>query len=595
MSTAGPALTWRLLRDLRLTELAEAGDGWQQLSHRAGTDRGRVDRAMTARLRETQAGESAEAALGRLRRLSRNFHYLHTECGLVRSTLDALAADLAEPQRRLQDALRDAEERGFTVHEDGSVAYPAAPADSPVPGVGDTTAPGGTARGSLPLDPRRLAEAARHPLPFASANPHAARAQDIADRIADAVTTAASLDATFARTLDGLRAAEGLDVTGKTWEDVARDTADVRSAVGHHLVAAVPVDKSPADRLAWWEGLTDEQRREYLDIAPDLIGDVDGIPAAVRDEANRRYLPLLIEEMEEEGGQESKIEALRMIQDRLDEPSEPPMFLLDVDDKGNGRAIVSYGDPDTSRNVSAYVPGLGTKLDADFVTDTMKRAQDTAIGARRLDPSSAAIVWLGYEAPNAATVLSTGNATAGAPAYRAFMEGLDATNKNADPHLTAIGHSYGSLTVGTAARQSGGIPGVDEVILLGSPGVGVDRAEDLGVGREHVFVGSAENDPVTHLPTPVEFALGAVMTAGPVGALQASRVTDHLYFGRDPAAAGFGAQRFEVDDGPRMVADLGGFDAHSQYFTPELDRQSANNISRIVVGRPDQITREAYR
>ncbi|BAU86261.1 hypothetical protein SLA_5380 [Streptomyces laurentii] len=592
MSPAG-TLTWRLLRDLRLTELEQAGDGWQQLSHRADADRGRVDRAMTARLRETQAGESAEAALGRLRRLSRNFQYLHTECGLIRSTLDALAADLAEPQRRLKDALRDAEDLGFTVHEDGSVAYPAATADTPTPGLGADKAPGGTVRGGFPLAPDRLADLARHPFP--STNPHAARAQEIADRIAGAVTSAASIDATFAKTLDGLRAADGLDVTENTWKDVAHDTADVRTTVGHHLVAAIPVDESPAARRAWWEGLSDEQRREYLDIAPDLIGDVDGIPAAARDEANRRYLPLLIEEMEREGGQDSKLEALRMIQDKLGEPSEPPMLLLDIDDKGNGRAIVAYGDPDTSRNVSAYVPGLGTKLDAEFVTDTMQRAFDTAKGAREIDPSSASIIWLGYDAPGLGTVALTDSAEAGAPAFSEFMEGLDATNKNADPHLTAIGHSYGSLAVGTAARQSGGIPGADDIILLGSPGVGVDRAEDLGVSREHVFVGSAENDPVTHMPNIKEAAVGSAALASPVGALQASRVTDHLHFGQDPASAGFGAQRFKVDDGPRMIAELGFFDAHSQYFTPSLDQESADNIALVVGGQPERISREAYR
>lgn len=41
--------------------------------------------------------------------------------------------------------------------------------------------------------------------------------------------------------------------------------------------------------------------------------------------------------------------------------------------------------------------------------------------------------------------------------------------------------------------------------------------------------------------------------------------------------------------------ELGGFDAHSQYFTPELDPESANNIARVVAGRSGLITTEEYR
>nr|WP_308367495.1 alpha/beta hydrolase [Streptomyces sp. ISL-36] len=164
--------------------------------------------------------------------------------------------------------------------------------------------------------------------------------------------------------------------------------------------------------------------------------------------------------------------------------------------------------------------------------------------------------------------------------------------------MTAIGHSYGSLTVGTAAQRSGGVPGVDDVILLGSPGVGVDKAQGLGVGRDHVFVGAADNDPVTHLPSKDESALGMLM-GGPTGVLVARDLldwgNDDVYFGKDPASEAFGARRFKVDDGPRMVLEGGGFDAHSQYFTPELDPESANNIARIVAGKPDKITTEEHR
>lgn len=412
------------------------------------------------------------------------------------------------PQNQLRQALEDAASLNFTVHEDGSVSYPAVKVDD-LTGA-KQEAPGGSSTGStrLPLDPPGLGPPGQQSLypgypGFRPVNPNAEKAQDVADRIARAMRSAREIDARYAKTLNGLRAERGLDVTAATLKDVSRDTAAVRSAADMHLAEGVPKDKSPAERRKWWDGLTDEQRQEYLKIAPDLIGGLDGIPAVTRDEANRNYLPVLIEDLAQQGGGEArtKLDALRMIQDKLGEPSHPPMFLLGIGDEGNGRAIVSYGNPDASRHVAAYVPGLGTKLDGEFVDDTMKRAQDTALGAKEVDPSSAAIIWLGYDAPQHADVMSKGDAQRGAPAYNEFMAGLSATNANEDPHVTAIGHSYGSLTVGTAAKESGGIPGVDDVILLGSPGVDAQKATELGVGKDHVFVGAADNDPVTHLPT----------------------------------------------------------------------------------------------
>ncbi|MFF0559104.1 alpha/beta hydrolase [Streptomyces sp. NPDC004266] len=598
-------LTWQLLRDLRTSELTEAGDTWHEVSSRSDSDRVRVDRAMSAKLRETQESESAEAALGRLQRLSRNFQYLHSECGLVRTTLNGLAADLAEPQNQLKQALADAAALNFTVHEDGSVSYPAAQLEDLTGATKE--APGSSVRGSsrLPLEPPGFGVGPQSPLypgyqGFTPLNPNAAKAQDIADRVARAVRSAAEIDARYARTLSGLKAERGLDVTEATLKDVARDTADVRGRTGMYLGEDVPEDKSPAERKKWWDGLTEEQRREYLEVAPDLVGGLDGIPAVARDEANRTYLPVLIDELGHRGGDDAqtKLNALRMIQDKLNKPSDPPMFLLGIGDEGNGRAIVAYGNPDMSKNISAYVPGLGTKLDDEFVKDTMKRAQDTAVGARDVDPSSAAIVWLGYDAPQNVDVMTKGDAERGAPAYSQFMAGLSATNENGDPHVTAIGHSYGSLTVGTAAKQSGGIPGVDDVILLGSPGVDAQKAEELGVGRDHVFVGAADNDPVTHLPTKDEAALGWAL-GGPLGVLPARDLfdigNDDVYFGKDPASEAFGARRFKVDDGPRMIMDGGGFDAHSQYFTPELDPESADNIARVVAGQSARITTEEYR
>lgn len=598
----GTTLTWQLLRELKPSALDDAAGGWDEVSGRADSDRATTDRAMTTKLRETQKSESAGAALKRLERLSRNFQYLHTETGLIRTTLNGLASELAGPQKQLLQALEDAESLNFTVHVDGSVSYPAAVGETL---LGEKEAPGGSARGSalLPLDVPELTEQPGFPGGRFNPNPNAAKAQGIANSIARAVQSATEIDGRYARALSKLKAAKGLDVTRATLEDVYQDTATVRSTADTYLRHGVPQDKSPAERKEWWDGLTEEQRLEYLEVAPDLVGNLDGIPAVARNEANRNHLPVLIDALERRGGADAqtKIEALRGIQAKLGEHSKVPMYLLGIGDEGNGRAIVAYGNPDTSRNVSAYVPGLQTKLNMDFVDDTLQRGMDTAVGARGYDSSSAAIVWLGYDAPQDVDVMGKGDAERGAPAYNSFMDGLQVTNENKDPHLTAIGHSYGSLTVGTAAHRDGGIPGADDIILLGSAGVGADKAEELGVGKDHVFVGAAKNDPVTQLPSEQQSTAGFIglLAGGPTAAYVAGDLADQgdddLYFGKDPASEAFGARRFKVDDGPRPILDLGKFKAHSQYFTPTKDLVSADNIAQIVSGDRADIQWEGYR
>ncbi|MEU1486185.1 alpha/beta hydrolase [Streptomyces sp. NPDC005752] len=595
-----PTLTWAQLRDLKCAELEGAADGWGKSSNRADAARDRVEQQLLTGLRDTQEGEAAQAAVARLRQLGRNFQYVYTECGLLRTTLNSLAHEMRTQQRVLGEALDDAAALRFTVHADGTVTYPAG-GEGLIEGA---PLRGGTAASSGPpgLVP---------PSGLVAPNPNVAKAQDIADRVTGAVRAAAEIDWRYAGILRRLKAEEGLKVPDSTWKDAAGDAAEVRDAAGAYLKDAIPHDASPAERRDWWAGLTQEQREEYLAVYPDQIGNLDGIPALVRDAANRDNLQLLIGELEGRDDEKSmtQLAGLREIDRQLGagaKPGEPPMFLLGISDEGNGRAIVSYGNPDTAKHVATYVPGLNTALDKGFAEGDLKRARDTAIGAQYYDPSSAAISWLGYDAPQAIDGLSSlavageGRAVEGGRRLNEFTAGLAATNENDDPHLTAIGHSYGSRTVGAATQQGEGIPGVDDIVLVGSPGVGVDEAGDLGVGREHVFVGAAENDVVTKMPSKQQTAAGAATAlAGPfayfVGDV-ADPGDDDLWFGKDPASKAFGANRFPVDEGPGVVSRNGfSIDAHSQYFDPVRDPASANSIALISAGHAEKVKSEEYR
>lgn len=613
-------LTWAQLRDVRCAELEGAADGWGKASNRADAARDRIDKQLLAGLTGSQEGEAARAAVGRLRALGRNLSYIYTECGLVRTTLNSLAQDLRGSQRQLRDALEEAAGLRLTVQTDGSVSYPEAGEDP----ITKEKLRGGTASGHAYL---RSAP----PPGFTSPNPLAAKAQAIADRIARALSEAAETDARYTEALRKLvaRDGDGLKVTDAMWADASADAAAVRALMADYLRDAVPLAAPPAERLAWWQGLTPEQREEYLAVHPDLIGNLDGIPSAVRDAANRDNLTLLMGKLEGADDDRSRtmLAGLRSIDGQLRASGHPPMFLLGIGDEGNGRAIVSYGNPDTARNVSAYVPGLGTGLDEGFAEDDLKRARDTLLGSLEYDRSTASIVWLGYDAPQLSVdditgntdVMFTDHAEAGASAYGEFMAGIAATNEHDDPHMTAVGHSYGSLTVGQAAQRDGGIPGVDDIVLVGSPGTGANSADDLGVGSGHVYVGAAENDPVTRAPSKAEaqgLGMGALGGAsvgaalgGPVGAAvggaggaamayfaqDAQTPESGIWFGTDPAHEDFGARRFRVDDGPHAVLDMGGVKAHSNYFDPDRDEESADNIALIVAGQGRLVTGQERR
>jgi hypothetical protein len=359
----------------------------------------------------------------------------------------------------------------------------------------------------------------------------------------------------------------------------------------------------------WWKQLSSEEQAEYLALHPDVIGNLDGIPATTRDEANRVNIANLIGKYEAKGNisesDQEKLDGFISIQNRLDSNADkaPSAFLLGVSDESQGRAILSYGNPDTAENVAAYVPGLNTGL-SNVGGGDGQRAWNIWNSANNADPtqSTASMVWLGYDAPQSELsadsdnldVMSEGRGVRGGASFDHFLDGVKTTHTGDDPHVTAIGHSYGSFTVGQAA-QNGNIA-ADDIVLVGSPGTGAQKADQLGVGSDHVWVGSAESDPVTHLPSKNEVAgtLGGATAGGLPGAVIGGAIghvvgDDHeLWFGQDPASQGFGGNRFDVADGEAT-------NSHSNYFDPTKGGDSLKNIGNIVTGNYGSVTEEGKR
>ena len=246
-------------------------------------------------------------------------------------------------------------------------------------------------------------------------------------------------------------------------------------------------------------------------------------------------------------------------------PSEPrrpvptaALVLLDLD-RDRPRAAVATGDVDTADHVAVLTPGFGNTVGADLpgVVETAGALRDRSAavlgGSGRGGESVAAVAWLGYDVPGGPLNVSTADAArrGGADLAR-FYDGIDAARPT-DPHLTALGHSYGSLTTGYALQQA---HGVDDAVLFGSPGIGTDDLGDVHVPAGHTGVVEAPWDPVADLG----------------------------WFGDDPnrldGVTGLSARAATLPDGAAAAGSV----LHSQYLTPGTTSQY--NIAATVAGLP---------
>jgi hypothetical protein len=115
---------------------------------------------------------------------------------------------------------------------------------------------------------------------------------------------------------------------------------------------------------------------------------------------------------------------------------------------------------------------------------------------------------------------------------------------------------------------------VDNAILVGSPGVGVNHANDLNIPANHVWAATAKNDMVNMAPPPA----GQWAPLNPMAYWRL--FNDHsVMYGNDPTSDEFGGQTFGVADGKFPLTD-GLMPAHSQYW----EGDSLADMAKIATG-----------
>jgi hypothetical protein len=184
-------------------------------------------------------------------------------------------------------------------------------------------------------------------------------------------------------------------------------------------------------------------------------------------------------------------------------------------------------------------------------------------------------MWLGYDPPDGLDGALRRAAMTARDDLRDFQDGLVATHQGVLHQQTVIGHSYGSLVVGLAERD--GKLAANDLVALGSPGMGVDRAAELRDPSE-VWSSTARNDVIKLTPSLGEVAISVPL--GPLSLLAGSAVdavlqqNSDLWHGVDPASAQFGARVFESTPGRDPL------DAHASYF--DTDNPSLQAMAELV-------------
>jgi hypothetical protein len=295
-----------------------------------------------------------------------------------------------------------------------------------------------------------------------------------------------------------------------------------------------PRTAGPRTVRDWFAAIPAAGRREMAAAHPGVVGNLDGAPFTLRYEANRHSMAAA----------------------GFDRPDGD--FLL-FDPRGRGRVAQVFGDLTTARRIAVLVPGMTNRLYNFWRGVGGHPHRSPAVQAAHLQEAVlesgagstgfAVIAWLGYDAPQGFDEAGRADlARAGATELVRFVDGLVALRPEAT--IALLGHSYGSTVIGYAAGRLS--PGVTDIAVFGSPGMGVDSVAGL---RTHarVWAGQSAGDWVRFAPPGRLFGIG---------------------HGIRPVEAEFGAVRFAVS----------GVHDHDHYLSPGTGSLAA--LARITGPRP---------
>ncbi|MCF8589871.1 alpha/beta hydrolase [Gordonia liuliyuniae] len=224
---------------------------------------------------------------------------------------------------------------------------------------------------------------------------------------------------------------------------------------------------SPERRRTYWESLSRAEKDKLLRSAPEVVGNLDGLPFDDRITANRVTMLDRLDDARESGADDDAARLRSMLTDGR-------TFLAYNPDTGEFIELVGEIAPD-ARGTAVFVPGTGTA--GDDVDDLRRRAL-----ALNEQTGAPIIVWANgtfpqtivsdpRHAPLKSMAVDPRLAAENAPRLKSFTEALDAELATAAPGVetTVIGHSYGGTVVGTAEQLG---MRADRVVYASAAGTG---------------------------------------------------------------------------------------------------------------------------
>lgn len=344
-----------------------------------------------------------------------------------------------------------------------------------------------------------------------------------------------------------------------------------------------PPGSKPKQIAAWWGSLSDQQKKKLIEKYPEIIGNLDGVDIKTRDEVNRSLVDGMRTEAEDRVRQTyddlvhrgmtshsyanryskalDDVEDLKVLQEVLKDRERK---LLVCDRSGERlKVAIGIGDFDKAQHIGVFVPGKGTTVRGSLLNYVTKSEGLITAAQKVRESSYATVAWLGYDAPlSIPDVANTHRANAGADRLENFLEGVSAVygEKGQKVHLTLLGHSYGSTTSGIAASHVS--PNVvDDLVLFGSPGSGVQLGAEYRVPEGHRWVSA--------VPYPGDMVQG---------------IGTDINFGRNPTEM----QAFRHISGDATKGETyhtiprGPFGNHSTYL--ENNTETQKNMAEIVAG-----------
>ena len=357
----------------------------------------------------------------------------------------------------------------------------------------------------------------------------------------------------------------------------------------HHTSVVELLRNQPAAAQvsADWSMLSMPAQRALISSAPELVGNLEGVPFSTRDVANRGFLRNSITRVKRQlsagigsgGVGRAELVSARHHLMVLEEVSRTlakasgnqKRQLVTFDAAGETRAAVVVGDLATADYVSYLVPGMfftvqGQIFDWTEIAENLQSEQtewiktlsktDTSLHGK----TAATVSWIGYATPGALDIASLAKADTGANYLGRAITGVSAARKGNQPFVSLIAHSYGS----TAAmiELAKGDVSVDALAIVGSPGSATQTTAGLSVKNNNVFVGEAALDPV-------------VSTA---------------FYGSDPGSPSFGARTMDVSGGTDAITSkpLGAAVGHLGYFDPHS--QAMRNFALISLNESSLVS-----